>query len=208
MRKKIVSLLAVTGLLVCMFGTVIGVRALSSNIDKIEGILGAPVGDVSESDVRDIVNMVNQILNVANAPHTIPDGCPDSIREELLTYVNFQSDGRGYTATVNEYETLLFGNGNFSTKMKINFNGDTYEVSGTKLDGKIALSTMSAVLEDVGNINGNVGDVSPEEEDDWEPLDEFTPDEREEQSEEDYNALDFESEEDWDEYLKGNFGDE
>ena len=173
MRKKIVSLLAVTGLLVCMFGTVIGVRALSSNIDKIEGILGAPVGDVSESDVRDIVNMVNQILNVANAPHAIPDGCPDNIASEINSCVNFNVDGAGYNTTVSSYETILYGNGSFTTTMTASFNDETYTIIGTKKNGQINLSSMYDLLYDLGNINGNEGDFGGSELEDDSQLDEY-----------------------------------
>lgn len=179
MKKS--SYLKVAGVCLCatlaiavpnMFNTA---RAIDSPVEKIEGILGAEIGDVKEQDVQDIVDVVDTVLKVGVPPHTIPANCPENIKNEINTLVNLNASGRDLTGSVDSYETILYGNGKFIVYMVLSLGTQKYTMSGTKINGEIRLESMSTVLDIIGNINNtDVGDIGMDPDaddfvDDYEP---------------------------------------
>ena len=140
-------------------------KALDTSEDIIAGILGAEVG-VTEADVNEIVNLVKGILSVGNSSHKIPANCPDNIKDEINRLVDMNQTNN-VVGTVDKYETILYGNGVFNTRIEFTVVADKYYVNATKTDGKIAIGSMDRALSAIGGYNQNYeGDEGIEVSDD------------------------------------------
>lgn len=174
-----ISLSAVAIAVVSLLNANGAVNKVASGYDtdkaKIEAILGKEIGDVTEKDVKDVVTMVENVMKVANEPHTIPAGCPENIVNDIMENSDFNEKGKGIVGKVDKYETILYGNGQYVVRMQVNLNGHTYDINGNKVEGQVRLSSMADIVRVLRDLNTS-GDYGIHVEPDNTPLyDDYVP---------------------------------
>ncbi len=138
-------------ILLCVRSRVQYAQALETSEDIIEGILGAKVG-VTDADVEDIIDVIRGVLKVGNSQHKIPDKCPDNIKNEIYAFIDM-SQTNDIIGTVDKWETILYGNGSFNTRVEFSIMGNKYYVNATKQDGKVLIGSMDRAIEWLAGLN-------------------------------------------------------